>query len=241
MKIGNQDSSLYFELIAHDSTPPGLNWRTAIECKDTEGFTVLMREIDWDNETTMARTDYTMQDVKIEAYEMYLEKMEEELKTMPAIKEFKILDKDSNGGMVYYYRQAMKPPAPDRDNLIRMSRLPQEDGSVLRIWNTIDMLEYPVHEGCSRMDMYRAQMMKEVGNILQVTEFMNFSVRGQFMPKVNFTGQLATHFQQKWVQMYQKLVKFQQEIDAAKAEKVEQEVAEVQENLSGLKVEQEAE
>ena len=91
------------------------------------------------------------------------------------------------------------------------------------------------------MDMYRAQMMKEVDNILQVTEFMNFSVKGQFMPKVNFTGQLATHFQQKWVQMYQKLVKFQQEIDAAKAEKVEQEVAEVQENLSGLKVEEEAE
>ena len=147
----------------------------------------------------MARMDYTMKDVSISAYEMYLEKMEEELKIMPAIKEFKVLDKDSNGGTVYYYRQAMKPPAADRDNLIRMTRLPQEDGQVLRIWNSIDMLEYPVHAKCTRMDIYRAQMMKEVESELQVTEFVNFSIKGQLMPKTNYTGVVATHLQTRWV------------------------------------------
>ena len=61
------------------------------------------------------------------------------------------------------------------------------------------MEEYPVAEGCVRMDIYRAQMMKEVGSVLKVTEFMNFSARGQFMPKTSYIGAVATHFQARWV------------------------------------------
>ena len=68
IKIGNQDSSLYFELIAYDTKPPGLKWRKAIECNDNEGISVLMSEIDWENGSTMARIDYTMRDVSIPAY-----------------------------------------------------------------------------------------------------------------------------------------------------------------------------
>mmetsp|Transcript_11011 Transcript_11011/g.16702 ORF Transcript_11011/g.16702 Transcript_11011/m.16702 type:complete len:244 (-) Transcript_11011:15-746(-) len=181
---GEAAKVMFDKLIKEDVNDKALKWKKVTEItlkktKNTLQGIVYSRPMEG-SKINMTRGEYTLKNLRIEAFREFMKNIEQETMKNKQIKEFKVIERFEDGTPKIMYSRAKMPMMTDRDNLIELGKTQLPDGSYLFTNKSIDRDDYPPRKGCIRMDFFKCTMLKQVGPDLSLIEFQYFDMKGYF-------------------------------------------------------------
>lgn len=133
---------------------------------DKNGFSILSHQRPGPNNQTMIRSQFTMKNSSVEAFDRVLKELDESMKTAPHVVEFRVLEKDQDGTPSVMYSLSKMTMMSMRESLIRMQRYPQQDGRLMSVMKSIEHPDFPITDKAIRIFVFKTQMAANVdGNL----------------------------------------------------------------------------